>query len=65
MAGTTIEKIRIPWERFESIMEEKFELVRKIGATEEQLEEVRKTMLERYENGDFDISLDVIFGSDK
>lgn len=65
MASTTIEKIRIPWEHFEKRMERAFVLARGYGGTEEQLEEVKKEMLAKYDSGEYDISLNVIFGSDE
>lgn len=61
MANTTIDKIRIPWEYFEKRTESAIVLARGYGATEEQLEKVKKTMMERYEDGEFDIPLDAIF----
>ena len=59
MASTTIEKIRIPWEYFEKMMESEFVLYRDCGVTEEQFNEVKNGMRIKYDNGDFDISLDI------
>ena len=59
MAKTTIEKIRLPWEYFEKRMESEFVLYRGHVITEEQFNEVKEGMRAKYDNGDFDISLDI------
>ena len=59
MANITIDKIRIPWEYFEKRMESEFVLYMDCGVTEEQFSEVKNGMRAKYDNGDFDISLNI------